>query len=165
MNVWRHLWRNGGRPLILATVYTLMAFATLVIVFLAVKFWPEEEPFGPITVSDVEILSRVEGVDGPATHAGGHYNGTITICNNNTDTHTLTFIIQFERLGGPVRLVSGGSVEFPKEPGCDTITGDSAPLPEEVTPGLWRESSSAVVQQGKAKQTVSFVSEPFEVIP
>jgi hypothetical protein len=150
--------------LVFAAATTVSSVIVLVVVFLAVAFWPEGEPFAPLSVSDVTINSRVEGIDGPATHVGSHYNGTVTICNNSDDTHVLTFAIQFERLGGPIRFVGADSVEFPMQPGCETLTGDSAPLPDEVIPGLWRESSSAIVQRGDQKQTVSFVSEPFEVL-
>lgn len=161
---WRFLWRNGGKPLVLAAAYSVIAFTSLAVVFLVVMLWPEAEPFAPLSVSDVTINSRIDGVDGPAVRAGGHYNGTIEICNNNEE-HTITFIIQLERLSGPVRFVSVDSVEFPVQSGCETFTGDSASLPEEVTPGVWRESSSAIVQRGEQKQTVSFVSDPFEVVP
>ncbi len=122
-------------------------------------------PFAPLSVSDVTINTRVEGADGPAVRAGQHYNGTITICNEDDETQTITFLIQLERLGGPVHFVSFGSVEFRVEPGCATLTGDSAPLPTRVTPGRWRESSVAIVQQGDQRQSVSFVSDAFEVVP
>lgn len=125
----------------------------------------DDPPFTPITVSEVTVNSRVNGVDGPAVHVGEPWNGTVEICNSDDEPQTITFVIQVEKLGGPMRFVDLDPVDFPKEPGCETFTGDSAPLPEEVTPGLWRESSSAVVQRGDQKQTVSFVSEPFEVLP
>lgn len=124
----------------------------------------EAAPFAPLSVSDVTINSRAGGVDGPAVHAGQPYNGTVTICNDDAEAQTITFVIQLERLSGPMRFVSLNSVAFPIEPGCGTFTGDSQPLPPEVTRGLWRESSSAVVQRGDQKQTVSFVSDPFEVV-
>lgn len=125
----------------------------------------QPEPFAPLMVSDVMINSRVDGIEGPAVRAGEHYNGTLTICNDDDEAQTITFVIQFERLTGPVRFVSAGSVEFPIQPGCETLTGDSAPLPGEVTFGQWREATAAIVQEGDRKQTVSFVSEPFEVVP
>lgn len=128
------------------------------------EFAPKVATFAPLSVTDVVINSRLDGVAGPAVELGGHYNGTLTICNDDDRAHTITFVIQFERLSGPIRFVSGGSVEFPMQPGCETLTGDSAPLPNEVTPGLWRESTSAIVQQGDRKQTVSFMSEEFEVV-
>ncbi len=124
-----------------------------------------ETIFAPLTVSDVTINSRVDGLDGPAVRVGDHYNGTITICNDDDEAQAITFVIQLEDLDDSVHFVSLGSVEFPIEPGCETFTGDSAPLPDEITPGLWRESSVAIVQRGAQKQTVSFVSEPFEVVP
>lgn len=159
------LWGNGGRPLVLSVAAAVLALTILGISFLVTNFWPKDEPFAPLSISNVTINSRVEGVDGPAVHAAEHYNGTLTICNGDDQTHTITFIIQFERLHGDIHFVSGGSLEFPIEPGCAMLTGDSAPLPEAVTPGQWRESTSATVQRGDQKQTVSFVSEPFEVIP
>jgi hypothetical protein len=143
----------------------ILALTILGMSFLVVNFWPTEGPFAPLSVSDVEINTRVEGVVGPATYVGKSYKGTITICNNDNRTHTITFIIQWERLSGAVRFVSGGSIEFPMEPGCETLTGESAPLPVEVSSGLWRESTAAIVQRGDRKQTVSFVSEPFQVVP
>lgn len=161
----RWMWQNGGRPLVLASAAAILSLTFLGMAFLVANFWPSEPPFAPLTVSDVVINSRVDGVDGPATFVGSHYNGTITICNEGDQAHTITFIIQFERLTGPVRFVGANSVDFPVRPGCETLTGDSAPLPEQVGPGVWRESSSAVVQRGDQKQTVSFVSEPFEVLP
>lgn len=161
----RHLWQNGGKGLVVATLFFGFAVGSAIAVLLATAFWPSEVPFTPLSVSNVTINSRVEGFDGPAVRAGEHYNGTITICNNNAQPHTITFIIQFERLDGPVRFVSGGSIEFPVEPGCMTVTGDSAPLPDQVTPGPWREATSAMVQEGDRKQTVSFVSDSFEVVP
>lgn len=129
------------------------------------EFSRQPVPFAPLSISDVTINSRIDGIDGPAVRAGGHYNGTLTICNVDDQQQTITFIIQFERLSGPVRFVPATSVEFPIEPGCSTLTGDSAPLPEEVIPGHWREATAAIVQRGDEKQTVSFVSEPFEVVP
>ncbi len=122
------------------------------------------EPFAPLVISDVTINSRVEGIAGPATRVGQPYNGTLEICNGDDAAQTITFVIQFERLSGPVRFVSLGSVAFPKQPGCETLTGDSAPLPPEVTPGRWRESTAAIVQQGDQKQTVSFVSDAMVVV-
>jgi hypothetical protein len=161
----RHLWRNGGKGLVLATLFFGVAVGSTVAVLMVAAFWPDEVPFTPLSVSNVTINSRVEGFDGPAVRAGGHYNGTVTICNENDEAHTITFIIQFERLDGPVHFVSGGSLEFPIEPGCDTLTGDSAPLPDRVTPGPWREATSATVQKGDQKQTISFVSDAFQVVP
>lgn len=161
----RHLWRNGGKGLVLATVFFGVAVGSAIAVLLISAFWPSEAPFSPLSISNVTINSRVEGFDGPTVRRGEHYNGTITICNDNDQTHTITFIIQFERLGEPVHFVSGGSIEFPVEPGCVTLTGDSAPLPDRVTLGLWREATSATVQEGDRKQTVSFVSDGFEVVP
>lgn len=121
--------------------------------------------FAPLSVSDVTINSRLDGLDGPAVLVGEHYNGTITICNSDDEEQVITFVIQFERLMGPVHFVSDGSMQFPIGPGCATFTGESfQPLPDEVTPGQWRESTAAVVQRGDQKQTVSFVSEPFEVV-
>ncbi len=160
-----HFWQNGGKGLVMATAF--FAFATLVAaaVLLVTWLWPSEPIFAPLSVSDVTINSRVGGVDGPAVRAGGHYNGTLTICNSDGEPQTITFIIQFERLTEPIHFVPGGSIEFPVDPGCATLTGDSAPLPAEVNDGLWRESTAAVVQRGDQKQTVSFVSDPFEVIP
>jgi hypothetical protein len=161
----RWMWQNGGRPLLLASAMAILSLTFLGMAFLVANFWPSESPFAPLAVSNVTINSRIPDRDSPAIRAGQHYNGTITICNNNDEIHTITFVIQLERLGGPVHFVSLGSVEFPIEPGCATLTGDSAPLPEQVGPGVWRESSSAIVQRGDQKQTVSFVSEPFEVLP
>ncbi len=161
----RFMWQNGSRPLVLAIAFAVLAFTLLGVAFLVVSLWPTAEPFAPLSVSDVTIHSRVNGTDGPAVRASQHYNGTITICNHDDEAQTITFVIQFERLTGPVHFVSGGSVEFPVEPGCETLTGDSAPLPDEVSPGQWRESTAAIVQRGDQKQTVSFVSEPFEVVP
>ncbi len=160
-----YLWQNGGRLLVFAAATAASSIIVLTVVFLAVTFWPEEGPFEPISVSDVTVNSRINGVEGPAVRAGEHYNGTIEICNTDDQAQTITFIIQVERLSGPVHFVDLDPVDFPKGPGCETLTGDSASLPAEVTPGQWRESSSAVVQEGKRKQTVSFVSEPFEVVP
>lgn len=158
------MWQNGGRPLVLAAAAALLSLTFLGMAFLVANFWPTSEPFAPLSVSNVEINTRVNGIDGPAVLVGSHYNGTITICNHDNRMHTITFVIQFERLTGPMRFVATDSVEFPMQPGCQTMVGDSAPLPRAVTPGLWRESSSAIVQQGDQKQTVSFVSEPFEVV-
>lgn len=152
------LWSNGGRPLVLACAAAILAVTALGGVLAVANLWPEQEPFAPLTVSDVTINS-------PIVQVGQHYNGTITICNDDEQAQTITFVIQLERLSGPVHFVSLGSVEFPVEPGCDTLTGDSKPLPDRITPGLWREKSSASVQQGAQKQTVSFVSDPFEVVP
>lgn len=165
MKEWLDLWHNGGRGLLGLGVAAILALTILGGVLLVVNFWPTEGTFAPLSVSNVTINSRVEGFDGPATHVGEHYNGTLKICNNDDQTHTITFVIQFERLSGDIHFVSGGSVEFPVEPGCIDATGDSAPLPDMVTPGPWRESTSASVQQGDQRQTVSFVSEPFEVLP
>ncbi len=159
----QHQWHNGGRLLIFAAATAASSIITLVVVFIAVSLWPEESPFEPISISDVTINSRVGGVDGPAVRVGDHYNGTIEICNSHEDAQTITFIIQLERLSGPVHFVDFGSVEFPKEPGCETFTGDS-PLPVEVDAGQWREVTAAVVQRGAQKQTVSFVSDAFEVV-
>lgn len=165
MNDFRWMWHNGQRPLLLAVAISIISMTLLGMAFLVANYWPSDEPFAPLMVSDVVINSRVDGVDGPAVHAEDHYNGTITVCNHDDQAHTITFIIQFERLEGPARFVGAASVEFPMRPGCETMVGDSAPLPSAVTPGLWRESTSAVVQKGGQKQTVSFVSEPFEVLP
>lgn len=165
MNMFLFNWRNGGRPLVLSAAVAILALTMLVMSLLVANFWPTPGLFAPLSVSDVTINSRVDGVDGPATHAGEHYNGTLTICNEDDEMQTITFVIQFERLSGDVHFISGGSVEFPIEPGCATLTGDSAPLPERVRSGLWRESTAAIVQQGDQKQTVSFTSEPFEVVP
>lgn len=161
----RFLWQNGGKGLVLALIFFGLAVLSVPAVLLGMWLWPSEAVFAPLSVSDVTINSRIEGLDGPAVRAGDHYNGTITICNDDEEEQTITFIIQFERLSGSVHFVSGGSVEFPIEPGCATLTGDSAPLPEQVVSGQWRESSSAIVQRGKQKQTVSFVSDAFEVVP
>lgn len=158
-------WRNGGRPLVLSGAAAILALTALGMTLLVANLWPTQGPFAPLSVSDVMISSRVEGVDGPATHVAESYKGTITICNDDDRAHTITFIIQWERLSGAVRFVSGGSIEFPVAPGCATVTGESAALPVEVSSGLWRESTAAIVQQGDQKQTVSFVSEPFEVVP
>ncbi len=148
---------------VLAALIVAIGFVTAA-VCVTNELATEAAPFAPLTVSDVTINSRVDGVDGPAVLAGGHYNGTLTICNADQQQQTITFIIQFERLNGDVHLVPAVSVQFPIEPGCATITGDSAPLPMQVTPGRWREATAAVVQRGDQKQTVSFVSEPFEVL-
>jgi hypothetical protein len=161
----QHQWNNGGRLLVFAAATAASSVITLAVVFIAVTVWPEEEPFVPVTVSDVTINSRLEGVDGPAVRVGSHYNGTIEICNSDDEPHTITFVIQVERLSGPVHFVDLAPVDFPKQPGCETFTGDSAALPRAVTPGLWRESSSAVIQQGNNRQTISFVSDQFEVVP
>ncbi len=164
----RYHWHNGGRLLFVMAGFTVLSLLFAASVWVNTTLWPTStpEPFMPISVSDVVIESRVEGVDGPATHAGESYKGTITICNNDNRTHTITFIIQWKRLSGAVRFVGGGSIEFPVEPGCITTTGESAALPVKVTAGdLWRESTAAIVQQGDQKQTVSFVSDPFEVVP
>ncbi len=162
----RENWHNGGRGLLLMATFAVCSLLFAGGVRLTTQVWPGQEPFAPLSVSDVTINSRVDGVEGPATHAGEHYNGTLTICNDDDQAQTITFVVQFERLSGPIHFVSGGSpVEFPLEPGCATLTGDSAPLPERVSAGLWRESTAASVQRGEQKQTVSFVSEPFEVVP
>lgn len=158
MNSLAFLWRNGGRPLVLSVAVGIVAFSFLGVALLATTYWPESAPFAPLTVSDVTINS-------PTVQAGQHYNGTITICNADDQQHTITFIMQLERLEGSVHFVSLGSMEFPVEPGCATLTGDSAALPPTVTPGQWRESSVAVVRQGDQRQSVSFVSDPFEVVP
>lgn len=161
----RYLWQNGGKGLVLSALFAGVAIGSLAAVLFATWVWPDEPIFAPLTVSDVTINSRLEGIDGPAVRAGDHYNGTIEICNRDDERQTITFIIQLERLSDPVHFVSFGSVEFPADPGCMTFTGDSAPLPEEVASGLWRESSSAIVQRGDQKQTVAFVSDAFEVVP
>ncbi len=131
----------------------------------------EPAPFAPLSVSDVTINSRLDGIEGPAVRVGDHYNGTTTICNDNDNEQTITFIISFERLNGVVHRVpaeypdGGNTTQFPIDPGCHTLTGDSeVPLPPRVTAGQWRETTAAVVQRGDEKQTVSFVSEPFEVV-
>lgn len=159
----RSIFDNGNKLIALM----LMFLAGAVIYAATVWLWPSEPPpiFAPLSVSNVTINSKVEGFGSPAVQVGGHYNGTIEICNSHSEQQTITFIIQVERLSGPVRFVDLSPVDFPKQPGCETFTGDSEPLPIEITPGLWRESSSAIVQQGDQKQTVSFVSEPFEVVP
>lgn len=164
MGLW-HLWQNGGRLLVLAAAGAASSIVTLAVVFLAVTLWPEEGPFEPITVSEVTVNSRIDGVEGPAVRSGEPWSGTVTICNSDDKEHVVTFVIGYERLSGPVFFAEARSIDIPVQPGCETFTGDSAPLPGDVTPGQWRESSSAVVQEGKHKQTVSFVSEPFEVAP
>ncbi len=168
MNIMRSVWGRFQEDLssnVLAALFVALAAVALG-VCVGNELASQPEPFAPLAVSDVTINSRVDGVDGPAVRAGEHYNGTVTICNDDDEAQTITFIIQFERLMGPVHFVSDGSLQFPIEPGCDTLTGQSfQPLPDEVTPGQWRESTAAIVQRGDQKQTVSFVSDAFEVVP
>ncbi len=150
---------------IVAILFVAMGAATLG-VCVGNELAAQPEVFAPLSISNVTINSRIEGIDGPAVQAGQHYNGTITICNDDDEPQTITFVIQFERLFGPVHFVSDGSLQFPVEPGCETLTGDSfQSLPEEVMSGQWRESTAAIVQRGDQKQTISFKSDAFEVVP
>lgn len=149
---------------VLAVLIVTIGFVTAA-VCVSNELTSEAAPFAPLSVSDVTINSRIDGLDGPAVRERMHYNGTLTICNADDQQQTITFIIQFERLNGDIHFVPASSVQFPIEPGCHTLTGDSAPLPIDVTPGRWREATAAVVQRGDEKQTVSFVSEPFDVVP
>ncbi len=164
MRLWNALRSDGSG---LGTSIMLGFIAALGIFFIVQNTLSSNgPPFAPLSVSDVTINTRVEGVAGPAVRAGQHYNGTITLCNEDDEAQTITFVIQLERLFGPVHFVAAGSLQFPVDPGCETLTGDSfEPLPNEVSSGRWRESTAAIVQRGTERQTVSFISDAFEVVP
>lgn len=157
----RWLFDNGNKLIALA----LLVLAGSIVYAGAAWLWPAEAIFAPISVSDVTVNSRIDGVEGPAVRSGESWIGTVTICNSDDKDHVITFAIGYERLSGPVFFADARSIDIPVQPGCETFTGDSAPLPDDVTPGQWRESSSAIVQQGRQRQTVSFISDAFEVVP
>lgn len=166
--------QNGNRILLAAIVLPLAAIAILGIVLFATtrgsaSFHPIE--IRPPIVGSLKIANRVEGVDGPALHQSDLLHITPSgsrSCNTldhpiqeTVDVFYTALDVQFHQVKGlPAPLVRAMA------PGCpEPMPSAGIALPAEVTTGRWTLTIQIVASDQGRDQTLTFVTEPFEVVP
>lgn len=152
--------RRLSRPLGVLMSVSLLALAVSAIAYQRRHAW---EPLGDYPVQTV--LSRVDGVEGPAVAEGGTLEVRATKCTA-PDIREQVGVAGFyvwQRIE-PTRLqVEGGEGTGFRQPGCDTRVF-SNPLPREIGPGLWHLAGQETAERGASSQTRYWRTENFRVV-
>lgn len=165
-NVALHMWRNGGRPLLIAVICFAAAIVVLLAAFLLVKLRTTEEQMPVRFLVPIQITSAAT-----AFKAGERIEFRRTRCNDSEHPETITSGSYYRRLDliAPAFSVppSGDSVVTAKgkdnPDGCET-TRLVLMLPDDLPPGTWDYEGQACLRRDP-KLCTSWKTEQFSVAP
>lgn len=151
-----------------ATIAVLFSACILAVFFILVlrSYLFPNHPLGDY--SEQVVLSRIVGIDGPATEERGHVALRAQTCvRGGKEVAVWTDAIWINQATSDYRVratnLTNGAVI--REQGCKTwVYG--AKLPREVTPGMWRlEGVDITMRGGRFEQIKTWQSEVFRVMP
>ena len=140
-----YLWRNGHKGLVGAGLYFVGSLTLLAAVSLGVWLGLGDGAAAPRVVTPLVVTTPFT-VLSHEVHPGRELRYLNSTCN------------------GIVVMVPGGSGIYTNEPGCHHNEA-SIPLPPEVGPGTWYRTGKVVFIYGGEEYTVTYGTEPFEVVP
>ena len=151
--------RRGTRA---AHLFMMAGLATLGVGIVVFTQSREYSPLGEYP--EQTVLSRVEGVSGPAAELGGVVIVQGTKCNRTAHVVPVVGSLSWTRLE-PSAMVVGerGPGNGVRPPGCETRVFENA-VPADAAPGLWVIRGNETAERNGVRQVKTWTTEPFRLV-
>lgn len=157
VDLWRRLWANGGRSVVVATSFFAASVALLVFAIIW-SIVTQPTPFRPVSAVIPQHVTT------PVVEAGGNLGVDATKCNHGFEeyaTDTRSWLRDLDSNTVTIYAVTTGVV---REVGCTTRHHDAA-IPITTPPGRYRiEGVDMIYSTDGRVQRVAWHTEEFAVI-